>query len=58
MNNFTNTTVKIHGINQTNVNQTTLNNIILHVTCAIKTGDLSKLFESNSVPLSKCQILE
>lgn len=43
--------------NTTQTNQNGLDTVI-HVMCAIKTNEFSKLFENMAIPLSNCQITE
>ncbi len=56
--NLTRSLNKANEGNITGINQTGLNNILLHVICTIKSDELSKLFESMVIPLSSCQIRE
>jgi len=56
--NLTRSLNQINGENNTNMNQTSLNGILLHVICTVKSDELSRLFESMAIPLSSCQIRE
>mgnify|MGYP001552568518 CR=1 FL=1 len=58
LSNLTRSLNKINDENNTSINQTSLNGILLHVICTVKSDELSKLFESMAIPLSSCQIRE
>ncbi|MDE2589511.1 MAG: hypothetical protein KGL95_07585, partial [Patescibacteria group bacterium] len=56
--NLTKSLDRIKESNFTGINQTSFNDTLLHVICIVKSGELSKLFDSMAIPLSSCQIKE